>query len=155
MNASMAATIATWAHKGQLYGSVPYIDHCADVARRVTMDPRGSVNEIVVAWIHDIIEDTTGTRQILAWEKLRDAGLNDVQRDAMNALTRREGEDYSQYVARLALNPTAALVKLHDLESNLAHNPPERLERRYTIARQVMLQAVARHEARGAYVRAD
>ena len=153
MNASMAATIATWAHKGQLYGEAPYIDHCADVARRVSMDLRAGVDAIVAAWIHDIIEDTEGERQILAWEKLRDAGLNEEQRAAMEAITRQPGEEYPQFIARLALNPVAALVKLHDLESNLAHAPPERLVRRYTIARQVMLEAVNRFEGRGAYAR--
>lgn len=155
MNASAAATIATWAHKGQRYGAFPYIDHCADVARRVTMDPRARLDHIVVAWLHDVIEDTEGTRQILAWEKLREAGLTDEQRRAMDAITKRPGEDYPKFIARLALDPVAALVKLHDLEANLANDPPERLERRYTIARQVMLQSVARHEARGAYARPD
>lgn len=155
MNASAAATIATWAHKGQRYGDRPYIDHVADVARRVSMDPRARLSHIVVAWLHDVVEDTEGTRQILAWEKLREAGLTEEQRAAMDAITRRPEEDYPQFVARLALDPVAALVKLHDLESNLAHAPPERLAHRYTAARQVMLQAVATHEARGLYARED
>lgn len=152
MNASKAAEIAGKVHARQKYGDRPYIDHLADVARRVSMDPRAWLDHIVVAWLHDAIEDSPAALAAALVDQLARDGATPAQLDALAHITRRADEDYPRFIARALLNPIAALVKLHDLESNLANNPPERLERKYLIARQAALQSVATHEKRGAYV---
>lgn len=115
MNANEAYALAQRAHFGQLYGGRPYFDaHVREVARRVL---EASVDEdaVVVAWLHDVIEDTPYMLHHLASH-----GLTVDQQRALRAITRELGEDYPDYLVRVKANPIAALVKRCDLEANLA-----------------------------------
>lgn len=104
----MAKTVAALAHHGQVdKGGEPYIDHPARVAAAVPIDCGAA------AWLHDVVEDCAVTLDALAA-----AGFTRRTLDAVDALTRREGESYRAYVARCALNPTARVVKLADLDDN-------------------------------------
>lgn len=71
--------------------------------------------------LHDTVEDGYLPRWLLAWP-------------ALDAITRRDGEQYAAYIERVAGNPHARAVKLRDLEHNLTRNAgPARdsLRRRY------------------------
>jgi hypothetical protein len=70
----------------------------------------------VVAWLHDVVEDTDVTLD----EIDRDFGRRIA--DAVDAITRRDGEG-DRYYRRVAANPIARLVKVHDIADNTA---PER-----------------------------
>lgn len=52
---------------------------------------------------------------------------------ALDAITRRKGEVYANYIERVAKNPKARRVKIADLRHNLKRNggPPASLEKRY------------------------
>lgn len=104
----LARIIATGAHYGQVdKGGSPYIGHPSSVASMVDE----GVEEIV-AWLHDTVEDTNIT-------------LSDIEelfgkevRDAVDAITRRKGEDRSVYLKRVKDNPIAKNVKVADLMHN-------------------------------------
>ena len=115
-----AEEIATAAHKGQFDRcGVEYINHPRTVAAYVD-----DTKEKIIAWLHDTIEDTDIT----------DADLRTVFGDEITdivlLLTRREGEDYFDYIKRVMTNPTAIDVKLADLTHNMRpdriKNPTER-----------------------------
>ncbi|MDR1183386.1 MAG: HD domain-containing protein [Coriobacteriales bacterium] len=103
-----ALRIATEAHAGQTdRGGRPYIEHPLAVAAMVEGDAA------TVALLHDVVEDTTVT---LA--DLRLAGFSDAVTSAVDAITRRKGEQDVAYLARVRRNPLALAVKLADLTHN-------------------------------------
>lgn len=105
----LAEIIATEAHIGQVdKGGNPYICHPATVASLVETQ-----DEKIVAWLHDIVEDTTVTL-----EDLRKFGFTDEIIDAVNAITRRQGESRKDYLNRVKQNPIAIQVKIADLKHN-------------------------------------
>ena len=67
----------------------------------------------IVAALHDVVEDSTWTLDGLA-----DEGFAPEIVRAVDALTRREGESYLDYVKRAAVHPLARSVKEADLYDN-------------------------------------
>jgi (p)ppGpp synthase/HD superfamily hydrolase len=107
---SIAREIATKAHQGQLdKADQPYITHPEFVASQVTGDEAKAV-----AWLHDVVEDTSVT-----FDDLRAAGLSESVIEGVDAITKRDSEDYETYLARVAANPLAKAVKLADLTHNM------------------------------------
>jgi (p)ppGpp synthase/HD superfamily hydrolase len=105
-----ALKIAVEAHAGQTdkLGHA-YILHPLRVMQRC----RGEV-AMSAAILHDVVEDTEWT-----FERLRDAGIEEAVIDALDALTKRDGEAYSDFVERAKRNPIAREVKLADVSDNL------------------------------------
>ena len=106
-----AVRIAESAHAGQTDKTGrPYVDHCRRVASKVD----GSRQKIV-AMLHDVIEKSPG------WDPARLAaeGFPPEIVAAVEALTRRSGEDERDFIARAHSNPLARPVKRVDLEDNL------------------------------------
>jgi (p)ppGpp synthase/HD superfamily hydrolase len=111
-----AIALACRAHHGQLDKSgKPYILHVLRVALKQN-DPTARI----VAALHDVVEDS-----LVTIEDLRFAGYGADICDAVDALTRRAGENYEQMLERVAANPIARRVKLADLEDNM--DPARRL----------------------------
>ena len=115
-NQSPAATLdgaillATRAHHGQRdrYDR-PFILHPLRVMARMATD-----DEKIVAVLHDVLEKTPETAA-----HLRQLGFSEAVVAAIEALSRRDGEDYDAFVNRTKANPLAARVKLGDLEDNM------------------------------------
>lgn len=105
-----AITIAKAAHSDQVdKGGHPYIMHPIRVMLAMdTEDAR------IVAVLHDVLED----RQDCAW-MVEDAGFSRSVLDALDALTRRAGEPYGDFIVRIALNPLACKVKVADMRDNM------------------------------------
>lgn len=104
-----AVRIAREAHEGQVDKTGhPYIGHVLRVMSRLDTD-----EEQMAAALHDVIEDTDATP-----ESLLALGVPEVVVDAVQALTKREGESYADFVARAGTNPIARRVKLADLADN-------------------------------------
>ena len=111
--AEAARLVATAAHAGQVdKGGAPYIEHPAFVADRVRW-LGGDEVAVAVAWLHDVVEDTRFTLDALA------VVFPESVVEAVDALTRRDGEPYFDYVERARGNEAACLVKISDLEHNL------------------------------------
>ncbi|MFC2662516.1 MAG: HD domain-containing protein [Eubacterium sp.] len=90
----------------------PYILHPVHVAvytAELTSDPE----IITAAMLHDTIEDTDATL-----EEIREL-FGDRVEEIVDRMSRREGEDYYDYVRRAAENPDAVLVKRSDLRHNM------------------------------------
>lgn len=110
-NLNLAIQIATEAHDGQEdKGGAPYILH----PLRVMMSVDGA-RERIAAVLHDVAEDCP------AWplERLRQQNFSGAVCDALDALTRRHGEDYWDFIDRCGNNSIARIVKLADLKDNL------------------------------------
>lgn len=108
-----ARLVATAAHTGQVdKGGAPYIEHPAFVADRVRL-LGGDEVAAAAAWLHDVVEDTPVSLDALA--SVFPARVV----EAVDGVTRREGESYSDFVARAAVGARSRLVKLADVEHNL------------------------------------
>ncbi len=104
-----AIALAARAHAGQLdKAGVPYIFHPIRVMLRMTTD-----DERMAAMLHDVVEDCGWTLEGLASE-----GFSRSVIEAVDALTKRPGEDYEAFVLRASENTIARKVKLADLADN-------------------------------------
>lgn len=109
-NLENAISLAVQAHKGQRDKSGrPYILHPLRIMCRLQTD-----TEMIVALLHDVIEDTTYTL-----DDLDRMGYASEVIDAVDCLTHREGESYDDYLVRVQTNVIATRVKLYDLEDNM------------------------------------
>lgn len=140
LQAIRAETLARAAHWGQRtkYDDTPYIEHVARVAAHVFTGL-----DRAVAWLHDVMEDTPFTREVLAA-----AGICDLVLDAVELLTRSgDHRNYEPYLHRLetaakaGVHPAsgaAVRVKISDLRDNLRPSCPPTLRLRYESALQRM-----------------
>ena len=105
-----AIIIAAKAHNGQLdKGGQPYIFH----PLRVMMAAE-TIDEKIVAILHDVIEDSAMTV-----DDLREQGVTDDQIAALLCLTKQTGEDYMNFIRRVMENPLARKVKICDIKDNM------------------------------------
>jgi len=73
----------------------------------------GTTEERIAAVLHDVVEDTDVTI-----ERLEAEGFSELVLRAVEALTKREGENYEAFIERAAANPVARVVKRADLAEN-------------------------------------
>lgn len=105
-----AIAIAAEAHAGQVdKGGQPYILHPLRVMFRVD-----GAHERMVAVLHDVVEDTAVTLELLKRE-----GFPEPVISAITALTKYPGETRLQAATRAAANPIARIVKLADNADNM------------------------------------
>lgn len=112
-----ACRLAAKAHECQVdKAGAPYILHPLAVAQALT--EHGEQAQIAGV-LHDVIEDTGITA-----DDLLAAGVEPSTVDAILAVTRRQGEEYADFVRRAAAHPLGRLVKRADV---LHNSSPERL----------------------------
>ena len=105
-----ALEIASKAHKGQVdKAGEDYINHPLRVAETLKNE-----TEIIVALLHDTIEDTYVTADYLLNE-----GFSVETVNAILALTRRKDESYEDFIIRCKQNKIAKNVKVADILDNL------------------------------------
>jgi (p)ppGpp synthase/HD superfamily hydrolase len=105
-----AIQIAAKAHEGQKdKAGQPYILHPLRVMFRTN-----SEIERICAVLHDVIEDTPITLQML-----RDEGFTPEVLNVLELLTKGSGESYDDFISRILTNETACRVKLADLADNM------------------------------------
>lgn len=109
MNLENAIALAAKAHSGQVdKAGAPYILHPLRMMLKLA-----TPEERMAAVLHDVVEDCEVTL-----DDLRAQGFSEAVVAAVDALTKREGESYEDFVARAALDPVGRRVKLADLEDN-------------------------------------
>lgn len=108
----IAKALCTKFHAGQMYGSLPYMYHLQEVVESVKT---GSTDDrmIAVAYLHDILEDTACTKEIL------EGLFEDKIVEAVVDITRRPQEPKDVYLNRVKANHMARTVKIHDSLCNL------------------------------------
>lgn len=105
-----AISIAVEAHRGQIdKAGKPYILHPLRV-----MLAGNTEEEMICGVLHDVIEDTPISLEMLAEE-----GFSDTVLEALHLLTHDKGVSYEDYIRTLTQSPLAVQVKLHDLHDNL------------------------------------
>ena len=102
---------AAAAHRDQVdKAGVEYINHPATVAAHVGEN----ISSIIVALLHDTVEDTS-----LTVDELREKiPLTAQEVDALKLLTHDEKIPYLDYVAQIKSNELARRVKIADLKHN-------------------------------------
>lgn len=104
-----AIHMAVDAHRGQVdKAGAAYILHPLRVMLR-----QGDTERRVAAVLHDVVEDGDVTLTAIR------AIFGDAVACAVDALTRRDGESYDDFVARCAADPIARDVKRDDIADNL------------------------------------
>ncbi|MBQ9983850.1 MAG: GTP pyrophosphokinase [Lachnospiraceae bacterium] len=105
-----AIEIAVEAHRGQLdkAGKI-YILHPMRVMLRGKNE-----TEMIVGILHDTVEDTPVTLEMLQLE-----GFSKEVLEALECVTKHQGEDYGDFINRVLTNPLATQIKLYDMEDNL------------------------------------
>lgn len=122
---SIASSIARKAHEGQFRrdGITPYIIHPEAVAKSL-----GGEHPYVIAaaWLHDVLEDTQ-----TSVVHLKNAGIPWQVIDAVELLTRADGQPYEDYLHRIAQDEIARKVKIADIRHNLSDAPTEKQISKY------------------------
>lgn len=105
-----AIEIALKAHTGQKdrYGK-PYILHPLRIMNKMETE-----SEMIAAILHDVVEDSD-----ISLDDLKKEGFNNEIINAVDNLTKREGENYFDYISRTINSPLSKKVKLGDLEDNM------------------------------------
>lgn len=121
---NLAQSIATEAHQGQFRrgGIIPYIEHPRAVVSRVGND----LDAQVVAWLHDVIEDTDHTADSLIAQ-----GIPENLVASIVILTKNPSSTYDDYLKGVASCPIAKKVKIADMLSNLADRPTKKQIQKY------------------------
>lgn len=123
-----AIMLACEAHDGQTdRNGEPYILHPLRV-----MQAMSSETDRIVAVLHDVAEDFDA-----GWGRITDGDFSEDVVDAIDALTRRKGEPYSDFILRAAENDIARRVKIADVRDNLRPGTPH-LQGRYQKAFEVL-----------------
>jgi (p)ppGpp synthase/HD superfamily hydrolase len=111
MSLDKAILVAVIAHAGQQdKGGNSYIRHPLRV-----MEGLDSEDEMVSAVCHDVVEDTD-----ITLDDLLDLGFTQGQRRTIDALTKREGEEYTAAIDRVTKDPVARKIKTRDIRDNMA-----------------------------------
>ena len=133
MNLQHAIDFMRTAHGNQVdLAGKPYWRHPARVM--LALGPDATMDEKLVALLHDVLEDTAVTV-----DQLRAGGFNEAVIEAVVLLTRPPTVTYTEYIRALAAtgNALAIKVKLADLADNLnpARPRPDTLTARYKAAK--------------------
>ena len=113
-----AIEFASNAHKGQMYGDVPYTEHLYDVVYNLQTYGNFDDDVIMAGWLHDTLEDTTTTLSdiITTFGK-------EVAR-LVFACTDEQGDNRKERQARtcpklIAAGPKAIVIKIADRIANI------------------------------------
>jgi (p)ppGpp synthase/HD superfamily hydrolase len=105
-----ALSIAIHAHQGQKdrYGKEAILHPLRVMMRMKTAE------EKITAILHDVVEDSNWTI-----DGLKDEGFSGVIVEAVDCLSKHEGEPYTEYIERVKQSSLAVAVKMGDLEDNM------------------------------------
>lgn len=145
--------IADKAHKGQKdKAGKEYIFHPMRVADALANDKSLSLRDrtegAIAGMLHDVVEGTD-----ITIDYLREQGFPENILFAIDCLTRREGENYQDFIVRCCQSKIAMRVKIADLDDNLdvrrlKHITEKDIERinRYLEARRYICNMLAYSE---------
>ncbi|KKK94885.1 hypothetical protein LCGC14_2678350 [marine sediment metagenome] len=128
-----AEQIATEAHKGQFRydKKTPFIEHPRAVAESFN-DP----DRKIIAWLHDVAEDTD-----VSLDDLAHMGFRMHIISALKVLTKDKNETYLNYLLRVKQNELAKDVKLADLEHNKSTSPGRHQQDKYALAQYILRES--------------
>ena len=122
-----AEEIARKAHKGQTRWDkkTPYIVHPERIASKFN-----SPLLKAAAWLHDVVEDTSWT-----FDDLREANIPESVIKIVDAVTKREGESYKDFILRIRVSSHGACaLKEADIRDNLRDLKKGSMRDKYELA---------------------
>lgn len=121
----LAESIAIDAHEGQFRrdNKTPYINHVESVVSSLK-DESDDVK--IVAWLHDVIEDSEITEQFLL-----NAGISERLVNCVSVLDKNKYNSYLSYIEEVAKNEIARKVKIADIKHNISDDPTDRQKKKY------------------------
>lgn len=134
---TLAEEIATEAHKGQFrYDKItPFIEHPKAVVNNLNwfIDYK-NINKLqVIAWLHDVIEDTN-----ITLSDLLNKGIPLEIVNIIDILSRRKDENYLFYILRVKNNSIAKKIKLADLKHNMSTSTIKNQIEKYQLAKYIL-----------------
>jgi (p)ppGpp synthase/HD superfamily hydrolase len=109
---NLAKIYALHKHSEQKYGNKPYSYHLNQVVC-CSKKINSSDSVLIVAWLHDIVEDTDVTLDDLFY-----LGFNKGIVNSVYCITKQKGESRSEYIKRVKSNKFATIVKCSDTFCN-------------------------------------
>lgn len=119
MQELLASCLAGQHHIGQFYGEETYMVHLYQVYKSVK-NAGGDDEQQAIAWLHDVVEDTSCT-----YATLLDAGCSIRVIAGVECITKVKGESYEDYIAKVKSNKDSLFVKKHDTLCNLTQSLKE------------------------------
>ena len=111
---AIARAIAHVAHAGQVdKANQPYIEHPAAVVGIIGYNGF-QTRARIVGWLHDVVEDSSVTLQIL-----REIGFSEEVLEAVRCITHLPNEPRPEYYQRVNSNYLAKQVKIADIADNM------------------------------------
>lgn len=100
---------------GEDKGKSYFDTHITRVALKA-MNKGANEDQFIAAWLHDLKED-----QPKVWDEdvLRKVGVSENTLEIVDALTKKEGENYFDFIQRIIKTPDAIVVKIADIEDNM------------------------------------
>jgi (p)ppGpp synthase/HD superfamily hydrolase len=92
----------------------PYMLHCIAVMQAVAPDE----DAMIVGVLHDVLEDCERIKVVEYSHRIA-VDFGPVIFDALDTLCKERGEDYGEYIERVAQNYLARKVKIADLTHNM------------------------------------
>lgn len=118
---------------------LPYATHPIAVANMLITD-----DERIVAYLHDVVEDTSaefdGLASIKFEEKFYELTIDQVI--ALRYITHLPNVSYNKYITGLTVNKLATKVKLADIAHNLSTNPCHHKEKKYAESMKILLNSI-------------
>lgn len=109
----------------------PYFDtHVTRVAQRA-FSRDCTEEQYLAAWLHDVKEDHP---EHWSEEVLKGYGVNRLTFDIVDAVTKRKGENYFDFIQRIIRTPEAILVKIADIQDNMQSLDEGSLKDKYRFA---------------------
>lgn len=110
MTLDKAILVAVVGHAGQEdKGRNSYVRHPLRV-----MEELDDENEMCAGVCHDVVEDTD-----ITLDDLQELGFSNMHLKTIDALSKREGETYTESIERVTKDHTARKVKSKDIKDNL------------------------------------
>lgn len=122
----LATHLAREFHHGQFRRDrvTDYILHPIAVSNHPSL--KNDEKARAVAMLHDILEDTEATAELLL-----NRGVDKDIVEAVEVLTKRDNKTYEAYLYRVLDNEMARKVKIADMICNLADDPTDRQIKKY------------------------
>ena len=94
-------------------GGQPYILHPIFVMMKMK-ELGATEDEMCAAVLHDVVEDTS-----ITLDDIRNLGFSESVVNAIDSVTKRDGELKEEYIHRVTINPTSRKIKICDLKHNM------------------------------------
>lgn len=131
----LAKDLAERAHKGQTRWDkkTPYITHPAAIVEAIKSKYSWAGETLhmlcAVAWLHDVVEDTDVTLK-----NLKELGFDEIVIENVDAITKKNHEEYYQYLKRISEYYIASVVKIEDITHNLTNLKKGSMRDKYLLA---------------------